>query len=120
MLNALDNINFNPAFNPGSGNTIFQVTTAYTDINTTFDPGGRLGTDRDPVLLVSDLRAEKPRAIARGFLVGAGPTRLVAGRASLRRRPVRLQHAAWTPGGSTLCAPCPPGRRRVHVGCTLG
>ncbi len=43
MLNALDNINFNPAFNPGSGNTIFQVTTAYTDIDTTFGPGGRLG-----------------------------------------------------------------------------
>jgi hypothetical protein len=43
MLNALDNVNFNPVFNPGSGNTIFQVTSGYTDINTTFDPGGRLG-----------------------------------------------------------------------------
>jgi hypothetical protein len=43
LLNALNNINFNPQYNPGSGNTIFQVTTAYTDINTTFDPGGRLG-----------------------------------------------------------------------------
>jgi hypothetical protein len=43
MLNAFNNTNFNPAFNPGSGNTIFQVTSGYTDINTTFDPGGRLG-----------------------------------------------------------------------------
>jgi hypothetical protein len=43
MLNALNNINFNPNFNPGSGTTIFQVTSAYTDINTTFDPGGRIG-----------------------------------------------------------------------------
>jgi len=29
--------------NPGEGSTIFQVTSAYTDINTTFDPGGRIG-----------------------------------------------------------------------------
>ena len=43
LLNALNNINFNHALNPGSGATIFQVTSAYTDINTTFDPGGRVG-----------------------------------------------------------------------------
>jgi hypothetical protein len=43
LLNVFDNVNFNPAFNPGSGNTIFQVTSGYTDINTTFDPGGRIG-----------------------------------------------------------------------------
>jgi hypothetical protein len=43
MLNVFDNINFNPQFNPGEGATIFQVTSAYTDINTTFDPGGRIG-----------------------------------------------------------------------------
>ena len=33
MLNLLDNINFNPVANPGSGATIFQVTSAYTDAN---------------------------------------------------------------------------------------
>jgi hypothetical protein len=43
FLNAFNNINFNQAFNPGSGSGIFQVTSAYTDINGTFDPGGRLG-----------------------------------------------------------------------------
>ncbi len=43
MLNAFNNINFNHAMNPGEGATIFQVTSAYTDINTTFDPGGRIG-----------------------------------------------------------------------------
>jgi hypothetical protein len=43
LLNAFDNVNFNTNFNPGGGNTIFQTTSAYTDINTTFDPGGRLG-----------------------------------------------------------------------------
>src|SRR5688572_15732373 len=43
VLNVFDNVNFDPAYNPGSGNTIFQVTSGYTDINTTFDPGGRLG-----------------------------------------------------------------------------
>jgi hypothetical protein len=43
MLNAFDNVNFNHAMNPGDGATIFQVTSAYTDINTTFDPGGRVG-----------------------------------------------------------------------------
>ena len=43
VLNVFDNVNFNPQFNPGSGNTIFQVTAGYTDINTTFDPGGRIG-----------------------------------------------------------------------------
>ena len=43
MLNVFDNINFNNAANPGTGATIFQVTTHYTDANNTFDPGGRLG-----------------------------------------------------------------------------
>ena len=43
VLNVFDNVNFNPNYNPGSGNTIFQVTSGYTDINTTFDPGGRIG-----------------------------------------------------------------------------
>jgi hypothetical protein len=43
MLNAFDNINFTQSFNPGSGGGIFQVTSAYTDVNGTFDPGGRLG-----------------------------------------------------------------------------
>ncbi len=43
LLNAFNNINFNHALNPGSGAAIFQVTSAYTDINTTFDPGGRIG-----------------------------------------------------------------------------
>ncbi len=44
MLNLFDNINFNPAFNPGSGATIFQVTSAYRDTGVDVnDPGGRLG-----------------------------------------------------------------------------
>jgi hypothetical protein len=43
LLNAFDNINFTQSFNPGSGGGIFQVTSAYTDVNGTFDPGGRLG-----------------------------------------------------------------------------
>jgi hypothetical protein len=43
MLNVFDNVNFNSAFNPGGGATIFQTNSAYTDINNTFDPGGRLG-----------------------------------------------------------------------------
>jgi len=43
VLNAFDSINFNPAFNPGSGASVFQVTSAYSDSSNTFDPGGRLG-----------------------------------------------------------------------------
>jgi hypothetical protein len=43
MLNVFDNINFNHAATPGGGNATFQVTSAYTDINTTADPGGRIG-----------------------------------------------------------------------------
>lgn len=43
VLNGFDNVNFNHALNPGEGATIFQVMSAYTDINTTFDPGGRIG-----------------------------------------------------------------------------
>ena len=43
LLNAFDNVNFTQVFNPGGGNDIFQVTQGYTDINGTFDPGGRLG-----------------------------------------------------------------------------
>jgi len=43
LLNLFNNINFNPVANPGSGETIFQVTSAYTDASNTYDPGGRLG-----------------------------------------------------------------------------
>ena len=43
LLNLLDNINFNPVANPGSGATIFKVTSAYTDASNTYDPGGRIG-----------------------------------------------------------------------------
>jgi hypothetical protein len=43
LLNAFDNVNFNSQFNPGGAATAFQVTSGYTDINTTFDPGGRIG-----------------------------------------------------------------------------
>ena len=42
---SFDNINFNHAvnFNPGTSLDTFRVTSAYTDANTTFDPGGRIG-----------------------------------------------------------------------------
>jgi hypothetical protein len=45
VLNVFDNINFNHsvAFAPNNGEDTFRVTSAYTDINTTFDPGGRIG-----------------------------------------------------------------------------
>ncbi|MDQ3071225.1 MAG: hypothetical protein M3R55_16035 [Acidobacteriota bacterium] len=42
IYNAFNNINFNHQFNPGGGVDVFRVTTQFTDINTTFDPGGRL------------------------------------------------------------------------------
>ena len=45
LLNALNNVNFNPTFDatPAANTTAFQITSGYTDINTTFDPGGRIG-----------------------------------------------------------------------------
>lgn len=45
LMNAFDNINFNHsvAFNPGTSTDTFRVTSAYTDPNTTNDPGGRIG-----------------------------------------------------------------------------
>jgi hypothetical protein len=43
VLNVFDNINFNHNATPGGGTGTFQVTSAYTDIYTTFDPGGRIG-----------------------------------------------------------------------------
>jgi hypothetical protein len=43
ILNLFDNVNFNPVANPGSGSTIFQVTSGYTDPSNTYDPGGRIG-----------------------------------------------------------------------------
>jgi Carboxypeptidase regulatory-like domain len=43
VLNAFNNVNFNHALTPGETAAAFQVTTAFTDINTTHDPGGRLG-----------------------------------------------------------------------------
>jgi len=42
VLNLFNAVNFNPVFNPGSGETIFQVTSAYQDVSGTYDPGGRL------------------------------------------------------------------------------
>ena len=43
VLNVFNNIDFYPATTAGPGATIFQTSTAYTDLNNTFDPGGRLG-----------------------------------------------------------------------------
>jgi len=43
IFNVFNAINFNPVFQSGSGNTINQVTSAYTDISNTNDPGGRIG-----------------------------------------------------------------------------
>jgi hypothetical protein len=48
MQNVFDSANFNHAFDltpdaPLTANDVFRVTSAYTDINTTYDPGGRLG-----------------------------------------------------------------------------
>ncbi|MFB3853915.1 MAG: carboxypeptidase regulatory-like domain-containing protein [Vicinamibacterales bacterium] len=43
ILNLFDNVNFYPSASPGSGSSIFQVTSAYTDTSNTYDPGGRLG-----------------------------------------------------------------------------
>ena len=45
LLNVFDNVNFIPTFDvtPAAGSTAFQITSGYTDINTTFDPGGRIG-----------------------------------------------------------------------------
>jgi hypothetical protein len=45
VLNVFDNINFNYATDasPDTSADTFRVTSAYTDINTTFDPGGRIG-----------------------------------------------------------------------------
>ena len=42
VLNVFNAVNFNPVFNPGSGETIFQVTSAYQDVSGSYDPGGRL------------------------------------------------------------------------------
>jgi hypothetical protein len=43
VLNVFDTINFNHVVGPFTGENTFRVTTAYTDINTTNDPGGRIG-----------------------------------------------------------------------------
>ncbi len=45
VLNVFDTINFNHSvnFNRRATDDTFRVTSAYTDVNTTFDPGGRIG-----------------------------------------------------------------------------
>lgn len=44
VMNVFDNVNFNyPGTMAGSSQTMGQVTSAYTDMSNTFDPGGRLG-----------------------------------------------------------------------------
>jgi hypothetical protein len=43
VLNVFDNINFNHSVDYEDEEDTFRVTSAYTDINTTFDPGGRIG-----------------------------------------------------------------------------
>jgi hypothetical protein len=42
-LNAFENRNFNHNLSPGEGTGTFRVTSAATDINTSGDPGGRVG-----------------------------------------------------------------------------
>ncbi len=43
VMNVFDNVNFNPVAQTGTGATINQVTSGYTDSSNSFDPGGRLG-----------------------------------------------------------------------------
>ena len=43
LLNVFNTPNFNPVANPGTGENIFRVTSAYTDPSNTYDPGGRIG-----------------------------------------------------------------------------
>ena len=45
VLNVFNNINFNYEIDPSENTSpdTFRVTSGYTDINTTFDPGGRIG-----------------------------------------------------------------------------
>lgn len=43
VLNVFDAVNFTPVANPGTGASIFKVTSGYTDPSNTYDPGGRLG-----------------------------------------------------------------------------
>jgi len=46
VLNVFDNINFtvtDASRQGGTGATIYQTNAAYTDLNNTFDPGGRIG-----------------------------------------------------------------------------
>jgi hypothetical protein len=45
VLNVFDSENFNHSTNlaPTNVTDAFRVTSAYTDVNTTFDPGGRIG-----------------------------------------------------------------------------
>jgi hypothetical protein len=52
VLNVFDNINFNTPFQVGGGNTINQVTSAYTDISNTNDPRRPAGANRVAVELV--------------------------------------------------------------------
>ena len=61
--NVFDTANFNHAFDltpdaPLTANDVFRVTSAYTDINTTYDPGGRLG--QNPVAIELVGRDESP------------------------------------------------------------
>jgi hypothetical protein len=42
VFNVFEAIQFEPVFNPGSGDTIFQTDDAFTDISGNYDPGGRL------------------------------------------------------------------------------
>jgi hypothetical protein len=43
VLNVFDNINYNHSVDFDDEEDTFRVTSGYTDINTTFDPGGRIG-----------------------------------------------------------------------------
>jgi hypothetical protein len=43
LLNAFGAKMLNPVFNPGSGATIFRVTSGVTGGNATFEPGGQVG-----------------------------------------------------------------------------
>jgi hypothetical protein len=43
MLNIFNAIDFNSVFSTSTNPDNYRVTTAYSDINNTYDPGGRIG-----------------------------------------------------------------------------
>jgi hypothetical protein len=101
VLNVFDTINFNHSVNFNNGEDTFRVTSAYTDINTTFDPGGRIAQ-----LVWREVVSRTPGSAFEGLLERRALTLSAASSAAPRHQAHGTRHPS--PVNRSVLASQPP------------